>query len=185
VEDPGCRNTGTQAFTGHPLERGGGLFREELLASLMRSRVREAWRKEGQLTAGACRGHLLLGRKFSSGHCRVLLERDGWVGLGVRRGGGNLRVGGSIAPGASAVSKLMAPTVSAIRAEANPVTETMSPAPATSRSIRPVPERFQILVSFPSSPTPPACVEWLGFRVYEGNGETFRPPFLPFEDCWK
>ena len=67
----------------------------------------------------------------------------------------HLRVGGSISPGARAWLRLRAPTVSAILAEARPVTETMSPAPATSRSMRPVPDLFQIFVSLPSSPVPP------------------------------
>ena len=67
----------------------------------------------------------------------------------------HLSVGGSISPGASASLRLRAPTVSAILAEARPVTETMSPAPATSKSMRPVPDRFQIFVSLPSSPVPP------------------------------
>ena len=59
-------------------------------------------------------------------------------------------------PGASGVLTAGAATVSAIRAELRPVTEIMSPAPATSRSMRPVPARFQILVNLACSPRPPA-----------------------------
>lgn len=67
----------------------------------------------------------------------------------------HLRVGGSISPGASASVRERAPTVSAILVEDRPVMETISPAPAVSKSMRPVPDLFQILVSLPSSPDPP------------------------------
>ena len=41
-----------------------------------------------------------------------------------------------------------------------PVSDTMSPAPAAAKSSRPVPERFQILVSRPSSAgSPVGCMQ--------------------------
>ena len=67
----------------------------------------------------------------------------------------HLSVGGSMSPGDSACARLGAPIVSAMRAVPVPVTDTMSPAPAAAMSMRPVPRRFQILVSFASSGAPP------------------------------
>ena len=63
----------------------------------------------------------------------------------------HLSVGGSMRPGDSACARSGAPTVSAMRAVPAPVTDTMSPAPAAAMSTRPVPRRFQILVSRASS----------------------------------
>lgn len=68
----------------------------------------------------------------------------------------HLRVGGSIVPGASGSLSVGVHMVSATRAALRPVIETMSPAAATSKSMRPVPALFQIFVSLFSSIEPPA-----------------------------
>lgn len=71
-----------------------------------------------------------------------------------------LRVGGSIGPGDKAIAKSAAPMVSAIPADAAPVTDTTSPALALSSSILPTPLRlkiFVILLSAPGEPADPHC----------------------------
>lgn len=72
-----------------------------------------------------------------------------------------LSVGGSMGPGASAVSSDTAPIVSAMRAVLAPAIETMSPADAASISSLPVPLRFMIFVIRPSSATPSASAPGL------------------------
>ena len=74
----------------------------------------------------------------------------------------HLMVGGSMFPGSRPRVAVYEATVSAMPAAAMPAMETMSPEPTLSSSMRVVPDRFMMRVSFPSSASSPAAQ---GLRV--------------------